>query len=281
MMNKSVIALTFALALGGCVKKSVHEDMMAQMAQDYSTMESQLQGELSESRATLSERDSALAACTVETSRLSTALEMTEGELLTCRQRLADARGMISQSDEAVAALARRLEELSSIEAELRERDAIFRDIVEAFSELIQNGYVEVAIERGRLVIKMPQDILFESGSADIGPTGSQALIEVAGVLAALDERQFQVEGHTDNVPIASRRFPSNWELSAARALAVVHLFETSGVPPQNVSAGAFGEFQPRGSNETPADRENNRRIEIVMVPNLEAIFGGISPAVN
>ena len=124
----------------------------------------------------------------------------------------------------------------------------------------------------------MPQDILFESGSADIGDEGQIALIEVATVIAALSERQFQIEGHTDNVPIETRRFPSNWELSAARALAVVHLFEEYGVPPTNISAAAYAEFQPRAPNDTPQNKALNRRIEIVMVPDLEAIFGNITP---
>lgn len=270
-----------ASALTGCVKKSVHEDMIAELTAAAQAREAALSDELGSTRSTLASTEDSLESCEVEASRLGDALEMTESELAACRQRLADVRGLLEQSDEAVRALGDRLNELASIEAELRERDAIFRDIVNAFEDLIQNGYVEVAIERGRLVIKMPQDILFESGSAEIGPTGATALNEVAGVLAALEDRQFQIEGHTDNVPIETRRFPSNWELSAARALSVVHLFEDAGVPASNVSAGAFGEHQPRVENDTPEQRERNRRIEIVMVPDLEAIFGGITPAVQ
>lgn len=276
MNHRPLLCIAFAAAAlaTGCVKKSVHEDVVAQMTSEYQALER----ELGDTRANLAAREDELATCLANGEQTADTLEMTQGELATCRQRLEDARSLLAESDEAASALARRLEELASIEAELRERDAIFRDIVEAFEELIQNGYVEVAIERGRLVIKMPQDILFESGSADIGEEGQAALNEVAAVLAALDERQFQIEGHTDNVPIETRRFPSNWELSSARALAVVHLFEEAGVPATNLSAGAFGEHQPRVANDTPENKAQNRRIEIVMVPNLEAIFGGITP---
>lgn len=277
-MNRSVRSLlviaALALSASACVKKGVHEDMMADWAARYATLEGELAAEVDRAETA----ESSLADCLGREAQLESTLAMTQEELASCRDRLSEARALLEQSDEAASALAARLQELASIEAELRERDAIFSDIVEAFEELIENGFVEVAIERGRLVIKMPQDILFESGSAEVGEEGQGALREVALVLAALTERQFQVEGHTDNVPIETRRFPSNWELSAARALAVVHLFEEVGVTPGNVSAGAFGEFRPRAANDTTENRALNRRIEIVMVPDLEAIFGGITP---
>ena len=68
---------------------------------------------------------------------------------------------------------------------------------------------------------------------------------------ANFSDRRFQIEGHTDNVPIKSARFPSNWELSTARALAVVHLLTDMGVTPENLSAAGFGEFRPRADNDT------------------------------
>lgn len=270
---RTLVLTAAVLLLGGCVKKSVHEDLMAQWAARVAGLESDLTGTRSELDQTTAE----LRNCMEERQGLEDTLAMTRSELAECRTRLEEARALLARSDAETAALAARLEELAAIEAELRARDAIFSDIVAAFHDLIQNGYVEVVIERGRLVIKMPQDILFESGRAEINVQGQIALSEVAAVLAALTDRQFQVEGHTDNVPIATSRFPSNWELSAARALAVVHLFEQVGVAPGNISAGAFGEWRPRAPNDTPQNKALNRRIEIVMVPDLEAIFGGIT----
>jgi chemotaxis protein MotB len=135
-----------------------------------------------------------------------------------------------------------------------------------------------VAIDRGRMVIQLPQDILFQSGSATIGADGSQTLGEVAAVLADLADRTFQVEGHTDNVPISTARFPSNWELSSARALSVVRLLVQNGVPPANLSGAGYGEFQPKASNDTPDSRRLNRRIEIVMLPNLDVIAAAQVP---
>ena len=100
------------------------------------------------------------------------------------------------------------------------------------------------------------------------------ATVILGRVLGELDDRQFQVEGHTDDVPISTERFPSNWELSSARALSVVRLLIQAGVPPENVSGAGYGEFQPVASNEDAGGRRLNRRIEIVMLPNLDIIAG-------
>ena len=129
-----------------------------------------------------------------------------------------------------------------------------------------------MSIVRGRLVIQLPQDVLFASGSATLGQEGRAVVGQVGGVLADFEDRRFQVEGHTDNVPIATERFPSNWELSSARSLAVVKLLAQQGVAPENLSGAAYGEFQPIAPNDDRTSRSRNRRIEIVMLPNLDVI---------
>jgi chemotaxis protein MotB len=118
----------------------------------------------------------------------------------------------------------------------------------------------------------LKQDILFPSGSADLSEIGIETLQEVAAALAEFPDRGFQVEGHTDNVPIKTARFPSNWELSTARAVAVVKLFKGSGIGGGNLSAAGYGEFQPRAANESSDGRTLNRRIEVVMVPDLQTL---------
>ena len=143
---------------------------------------------------------------------------------------------------------------------------------------MIDGGQLSVSIVRGRLVIQLPQDILFESGSAVVGREGRETLASVGTVLADLEDRRFQIEGHTDNVPIATARFPSNWELSSARALSVVRLLIENNVSPDNVSGAGYGEFQPVASNDEPQTRRLNRRIEIVMLPNLDVIAAAQVP---
>lgn len=175
-----------------------------------------------------------------------------------------------AQGDEAER-LRLRLATLEALEQEVSQRNRIYTSVIDQFKSLIDAGQLQVNIVDGRMVINLPQDILFDSGSAKLSPQGSETLQEVARVLAQID-REFQVEGHTDNVPIHSSRFPSNWELSSARAMAVVHLLVGNKVHPDKLSGAGYGEHQPTASNESKEGRKLNRRIEIVMLPNLDVI---------
>ena len=107
---------------------------------------------------------------------------------------------------------------------------------------------------------------------------GRATLAQVGDVLSELPDRSFQVEGHTDDVPIATERFPSNWELSSARALSVVRVLVQAGVSPEHVSGAGYGEYQPVADNGTAEGRRLNRRIEIVMLPNLDVIAAAQVP---
>ena len=164
------------------------------------------------------------------------------------------------------------LETMQQIEAETQKRNEIYARFVKELQKMISGGQLTVTIENGRIVINLPDEVLFASGSATVNKAGREALAQIAKALAVFPDRRFQVEGYTDNVPIQSTRFPSNWELSTARALSVVHLMIDEGVAPQNLSAAGFGEFHPRATNDTPEGRALNRRIEIIMLPNLDIL---------
>jgi len=122
------------------------------------------------------------------------------------------------------------------------------------------------------MVIEMSSNILFASGSADLSNEGEQTLSEVATVLRDIPNRDFQVAGHTDNVPIRRSRFRNNWELSSARALQVVEYLQEQGVDPRHLSAAGYSEFAAAESNDTEEGRTANRRIEIVLMPNLDEL---------
>ena len=108
--------------------------------------------------------------------------------------------------------------------------------------------------------------ILFDFGKADINPAGHALLDQIARVLQQ-DPAAVRVEGHTDNVPIQTRRFPSNWELSVARAVNVVKYFaEVGHIDPRRLSAVGYGESRPLVTNDTPANRQKNRRVEILLL---------------
>lgn len=131
----------------------------------------------------------------------------------------------------------------------------------------LQSRDVAVSELQGKLTVNILDRILFDSGEASLKPEGMKVLDQVAGVLAGFTNRQVQVFGHTDNVPI-HLKFASNWELSTARALAAVrYLSEKAGVDPRRLSAVGCGEHQPIADNTTPEGRARNRRIALVVLP--------------
>jgi chemotaxis protein MotB len=141
---------------------------------------------------------------------------------------------------------------------------------VSELKQEIKEGEVQITQLKDKLTVNMVDKILFDSGSAVIKKNGEKVLDRVAGILKGVADRQIKVEGHTDNVPISSRlaeKFPSNWELSTARATTVVRYLQGRGVNPGVLSAEGYAEFHPVAPNETDAGKAANRRIEIVLIP--------------
>lgn len=153
-------------------------------------------------------------------------------------------------------------------------RLAEYQALLGQFKKLIDAGKLRVKIVDGRMVLQLPSDILFDSGSATVSTDGQEALGEVGMVLATMTGRMFQVEGHTDDVPIKTSKYPSNWHLGASRAVAVVDVLVHAGVPQTQVSAASYGQWRPTASNETDEGKALNRRIEIVLVPDLSNLPG-------
>lgn len=166
----------------------------------------------------------------------------------------------------------RALEELRERERQQQARLATFRQMLERFRAMIDAGRLRVRIFRNRMVVELPDNVLFDSGDAELKAQGQATLAEVAQVLRSIEGRQFQVAGHTDNVPIRSRRFPSNWELSTARAVSVARYLIDQGIPSERISAAGYAETQPVDTNDTDEGRAHNRRIEIQLVPNLDEL---------
>ena len=102
----------------------------------------------------------------------------------------------------------------------------------------------------------------------------AKACTGVAAVLASIPDRQYQVGGHTDSQPIATERFPTNWHLGSERAISVVEVLVAGGLAPERVSTASYAEFKPLDTNRTKEGRANNRRIEIVVVPDLSTLPG-------
>jgi chemotaxis protein MotB len=165
-----------------------------------------------------------------------------------------------------------RLDELRKAQAAAEARALLFQQFVLKFKKMIDAGQLKIATRNGRLVLQLPNDVLFDSGMTVLKPAGKEALVQVAQVLKSVAGRKFQVAGHTDNVPIQTARFPSNWELSTARAVEVVKLLSAQGVDPKSLSAAGYGEFDPVAANDAADGRSKNRRIEITLQPNLDEL---------
>ena len=176
-------------------------------------------------------------------------------------------RGSVAEMKVALADLQKR-------KAEAEARIAEYKDLLSRFQSMIDAGKLKVKLADGKMVVELATDVLFSSGSANLSKAGKQEIAEVAGLLASIPNRSFQVEGYTDNVPISTAQYPSNWELAAARALTVVKTMVDAGMPPERVSAASFGETRPATANDTPEGRAQNRRIEITVVPDLSSLPG-------
>lgn len=144
---------------------------------------------------------------------------------------------------------------------------AYVRQQIEAdLTDAISAGQIELNRDRRGLVISIPETGAFPVGSADLSAALQQVMERLARAVERLPNA-IRIEGHTDDVPIHTPRFASNWELSAARAISVVNVLMARGtVPPDRLSVAGYGEFRPRVSNTTPGGRSRNRRVDIVIL---------------
>jgi chemotaxis protein MotB len=166
----------------------------------------------------------------------------------------------------------RALEALRERERAQQARIATFREMLGRFRAMIDSGRLRVRIVRNRMLIELSDNILFDSGDDALKAEGRDALAQIAQILQTIPDRQFQVAGHTDNIPIRRGRFQSNWELSATRAVNVARFLIEQGMSAERLSAAGYAETQPVAENETPEGRAQNRRIEIVLLPNLDEL---------
>lgn len=143
--------------------------------------------------------------------------------------------------------------------------DEIADQIIDAMGGLIRDDLISVRRDTRWLEVEIKSSILYPSGSAQLARAAYPMLEELARILAAFPN-PIHVEGFTDNMPIHTVQFPSNWELSAARAASVVHLFTGYGVAPERMAAIGYGEYKPIADNATPEGRAQNRRVVLVIM---------------
>ncbi len=157
------------------------------------------------------------------------------------------------------------------------ENAAVLADLRTALQGLVKDGQAQIRVVHDGVEIAVGSDFLFASGSARVNPAANDILRQIADSLAPLGHA-IRVEGHTDDVPISTAQFPSNWELSAARAAWIVRRMAERGIRPAQLTMQGFGEFRPAASNATPEGRAANRRVAIV-VETRRSIEAALDPA--
>src|SRR5512146_1618490 len=201
-------------------------------------------------------------------------VEQVRAELEQVKAELAQARAAIEKGISDAGALKDKLNESQTTIDELqKQKEAALRSHQSLEDEMraaLESKDVTISQLQGKLTVNILDRVLFDSGEADLKPDGAAVLRKVAAILAKHPNLKIHVIGHTDNVPIragARSRFPSNWELSTARATAAVRfLSEKAGVDPRRLGAVGYGEFRPVADNATPEGRARNRRIAITIL---------------
>jgi chemotaxis protein MotB len=169
------------------------------------------------------------------------------------------------------------LEEARRAVQDAQERGKLLDDLQAKFKKMIDAGHLKVTTRRGRIVLQLHNDVLFAAGQADLKPDGKLALAEIAATLKSVPGKRFQVAGHTDTEPMTTetkKTYPTNWELSSARAIAVVKLLVQEGVDPNMLSAAGYSLYDPVASNASTEGQAKNRRIEITLVPQVTQVVG-------
>lgn len=192
-------------------------------------------------------------------------------------QNLQSQKAALEQQQGALEAqqadLRRQIEALEQQKAQLqtasKQTQSQYDDLVRNLTEEVKKGQLQVRQYRDMLTVDVAEQLLFDSGKADLKQSGKDVLKKVGETLKGYEDKVIRVVGHTDNVPITKslqKRFPSNWELSVARATTVVRYLQEVGVPPERMIASGRAEYQPIGENDTSEGRRKNRRTEITLV---------------
>ncbi|MDP3260618.1 MAG: OmpA family protein [Thermodesulfovibrionales bacterium] len=276
------------LIFSGCVSSQEHKARLSDienLKKDISAMEEKLKAKEGEKAALESE----LSKLKKENANLKSMLEANKDELT---KDLISVKAKLSEKEQKIKELENELKsknvqitelknEISGLSKErslaIEEKDKAVAELKKTYTNLvdelkdeIKKGEIAVTQLRDKLSLSMVDKILFDSGSADVKKDGKKVLDRVAEILRKVTDKQIRIEGHTDNVKIGPRiakKFPTNWELSNARATNVLRYLQEKGVDPKLLSPAGYAEYKPIESNDTEEGKSKNRRIEIVLIP--------------
>lgn len=202
------------------------------------------------------------------------AIQQKETEIQSLQEKLVSTTKDKGQLKSSLEEMKKALDEMKLRRAQEQKTIQEFKDLTARFKTLRDAGTLTVQMVEGKMVVSLGSDVLFPSGSALLSQEGLKTIKEIAKQLGEIQNKKFQIEGHTDNLPIKTAVFPSNWELASARSLSVLKTMVENGMDAHRLSAASYADQQPVVSNETQEGRAKNRRIEIVVVPDLSTLPG-------
>ncbi|HTE55741.1 MAG TPA: flagellar motor protein MotB, partial [Kofleriaceae bacterium] len=208
--------------------------------------------------------------CTAELGKLKGQQDVLNREVAGSALKQKEAESLATTAQADLTATREELEALRKQRAETDLRLAAFKSLTDRFQKMIDSGKIEVKIRNGVMLMALPAEVLFPSGSAALSRAGELAVMEVGINLKQLPGRRFMVVGHTDDQAVKSATYKDNWELSTARAVTVTQFLISVGLSPKMLMASGHGEHDPVASNRNKQGREKNRRIEIMILPDME-----------
>lgn len=264
-MTRTIVSLAALGLMAGCGVPKSQLDAKAMEAENFRRQ----YGDESEKAKSL---DAKVAQLTKDLETARKEREKSDEALAASEARVQELQKKVEELSALNGSLAQSKSQLEKARAELEKKSEQYESLARSLKDEIKAGKIELSELRGRMVVKMKDKILFSSGSVKINPEGQDALAKVAEALKDVSGKLVRVEGHTDDVPTDPKGpFPSNWELSTTRALAVVKLLQDKGVPADKLSAVGYGEHHPIASNKSAQGKSQNRRIEIVLAPEDQA----------
>jgi len=189
-----------------------------------------------------------------------------EGEKEALEQKQAELQRNLDQLEQQAGSLA---VEKAMVSSDSARQKAQYEALLRQLSKEAAKGQLQIRQYQNMLTVDLAEQIFFDSGRATLKKSGKDILKKVGEALKGYDDKLIWVVGHTDNVPVAKSlqgTFPTNWELSVARATNVVRFLQETGVPPEHMVASGRAEYDPVAPNDTPEDRQKNRRIAIILI---------------
>jgi chemotaxis protein MotB len=309
-MNKSLIAIVLLGMLSSCiVSKKKFDDMLAQkvrMEADLADRDASLEKantdlkSLEEQLKKLKEDTTNLSIDVRNTSQKLSSLEKEHAQVSTYYKNLMTSSGKLNRdfasqqeqllviqdnlnltrklNDSLSNSLAEREKKVKELEQVLANKDKAVQDLKTKISNALLNfkeNDISVKVKNGKVYVSLAEQLLFQSGSVEVDSKGVSALQQLAKALKDQKDINIMVEGHTDNVPISKKSpyMSDNWDLSVMRATSITRILTKGGVSPAQITASGKGENSPLAANDTPQNKQKNRRTEIIVTPNLDQLF--------